>query len=198
MAWGSIKRRRCCPNSPDVPGRLIVITGPSGSGKSTIIQALLQKTDVQFSISATTRSRRPDEKDQVDYLFVSPQEFQEMVDNDQLLEWASFNDRLYGTPAEPVKRRMAEGQDVLLDIEVQGARQIREKYPEALMIFISPPSIEELERRLRQRGDTSASDIQDRLEMAIALDVSSDLFDHIVVNEVVGSAIAEVVDLVTG
>ena len=180
-----------------MPGRLIVITGPSGSGKSTIIQALLQKTDVQFSISATTRSRRPGEKDQVDYLFVSPREFQDMVDNDRLLEWASFNDRLYGTPAEPVKRRMAEGQDVLLDIEVQGARQIREKYPDALMIFISPPSIEELERRLRQRGDTSASDIQDRLEMAIASDVSSDLFDHIVVNEVVDLAIAEVVDLIT-
>ena len=120
-----------------------------------------------------------------------------MVDNDQLLEWASFNDRLYGTPAEPVNQRLAEGQDVLLDIEVQGARQIREKYPEALMIFISPPSIEELERRLRQRGDTSASDIQDRLEMAIALDVSSDLFDHIVVNEVVDLAITEVVDLIT-
>ncbi len=197
MAWGPIKRRRFCPNSLDVPGRLIVITGPSGSGKSTIIQALLAKTDVQFSISATTRLRRPGEKDRVDYLFVSPQKFEEMVDNDQLLEWASFNDRLYGTPAEAVNQRMADGHDVLLDIEIQGARQIREKYPDALMIFISPPSIEELERRLRRRGDTSASDIQDRLEMAVALDVSSDLFDHIVVNEEVDVAIDKVVDLIT-
>ena len=133
----------------------------------------------------------------MDYLFVSPQKFEEMVDNDQLLEWASFNDRLYGTPAEAVNQRMADGHDVLLDIEIQGARQIREKYPDALMIFISPPNIEELERRLRRRGDTSASDIQDRLEMAVALDVSSDLFDHIVVNEEVDVAIDKVVDLIT-
>lgn len=175
---------------------MIVITGPSGSGKSTIIQPLRDRADLRFSISATTRDPRPGERHGVDYLFVTPSQFQAMIDAGELVEWAEFNDHLYGTPAGPLKKAIGEGNDVLLDIEIQGARQIREKFPDATMIFIAPPSMEELERRLRARKDTSEGDIEERLDLAAELDATSELFDHVVVNRVAEDAIKEVVDLI--
>lgn len=131
------------------------------------------------------------------YLFVTRDEFESLIAGGDLLEWAEFNDHLYGTPDTPVREAIAGGKDILLDIEIQGARQVRARFPDALMIFIAPPSLSELERRLRERGDTTEEDIADRLQMAAELDASSELFDHVVINDVAERAITEVIDLVS-
>jgi guanylate kinase len=181
-----------------VSGRLLVVSGPSGSGKSSIVRELLNRLDVQFSVSATTRLPRPGERHGVHYEFVSRRDFEEMMENGRLLESAMYNNRYYGTPAAPIEAALAEGRDVLLEIEIQGARQIREQRPDAMMFFVQPPSLGELERRLRNRGDTTSEDIEDRLEIAESeIAEAPDLFDHIVLNDNLDSAVEEIVDLVT-
>ena len=158
----------------------------------------MERVDLQFSISATTRDPRPGEAHASHYLFVSPEEFQNMIDADEFLEWAEYNGNSYGTPSAPIDQANAEGRAVLLDIEMQGARQVKEHRPNALMIFIEPPSLIEMERRLRSRGDTSDRDIADRLRIAeTQLAEASDLFDHVVVNSDLDAAVEEVVKLVT-
>ena len=179
-------------------GRLLVISGPSGSGKSSIVRELLDRLDLVFSVSATTRLPRPGERHGVHYQFVSRRDFQAMIDGDELLEWAEYNNRFYGTPAAPVNEALTEGKDVLLEIEIQGARQIREKRPDTRMFFIAPPGIDELELRLRRRGDTSTEDIEDRLTIAEAeMAEAPELFDHIVVNDHLQEAIDETLELIT-
>ena len=179
-------------------GRLLVISGPSGSGKSTIARELLNRLDLVFSVSATTRLPRSGERHGVHYEFVSRRDFDSMVKRGELLEWAEYNNRLYGTPALPVDAAMEQGEDVLLEIEIQGARQVREKRPDAEMFFVTPPSLEELQRRLRRRGDTSEPDIEDRLRIAEAEMVEApELFDHIIINEDLQKAIEETIELVT-
>jgi guanylate kinase len=181
-----------------VEGRLLVISGPSGSGKSSIVREVLGRLDVEFSVSATTRLPRPGERHGVHYQFVSRKDFEAMIDGDELLEWAVYNDRFYGTPARPVDEALGSGKDVVLEIEIQGARQVREKRPQAEMFFIAPPSVEELGRRLRRRGDTSEEDIEDRLEIAEAeMAEAPQLFDHIIVNEHLDEAIQQAIDLIT-
>lgn len=176
---------------------MIVVSGPSGSGKTTIIHRLLDRIDLEFSVSATTRASRPDETEGVDYRFVSREEFERLVDEGGLLEWAVYNGNYYGTPAEPVDRAVAEGRKVLLDIELVGARQVRAKRPDAQMIFIAPPDLQELESRLRGRGNMPESEILGRLEIAGSqLDEAQELFDHIVVNEDLDSATDEVANLI--
>lgn len=180
-------------------GRLLVVSGPSGSGKSSIVAALLDRLDISFSVSATTRLPRPGERHGEHYNFVSRRDFETMIADDELLEWAEYNHRLYGTPADPVERSLAAGHDVLLEIEIQGARQIRARKPDAIMFFIAPPSVEELGRRLRRRGDTAEEDIQERLEIAESeIAEAGELFDHIVVNANLDQAIEEMVGLITG
>ena len=126
-------------------GKLVVISGPSGAGKSTVVfKALGERDDVCFSISATTRKPRPNEVDGREYFFVDLERFQEMIDNNELLEHAEYVANRYGTPRAYVEQKIAEGMNVILDIEVQGARQVYEKMPEAIMIFVVPPSIDEL------------------------------------------------------
>ena len=179
-------------------GRLLVISGPSGSGKSSIVRELLDRLDLVFSVSATTRLPRPGERHGVHYEFVSRRKFDAMIKADELLEWAEYNNRLYGTPALPVDAAVEEGRDVLLEIETQGARQVRENRPNAEMFFIAPPSLEELERRLRSRGDTLEADIEDRLRIAQAeLVEAPELFDHIITNEDLRRAIEETLNLIT-
>ncbi len=179
-------------------GRLLVISGPSGSGKSSIVRELLDRLDLVFSVSATTRLPRPGERHGVHYQFVSRKDFEAMIDSDEFLEWAEYNNRLYGTPVRPVDEALREGKDVLLEIEIQGARQVREKRPDAKMFFIAPPSIDELELRLRRRGDTSKENIEDRLMIAEAeMAEAAELFDHIVVNEHLQKAIDETLELIT-
>ena len=179
-------------------GRLLVISGPSGSGKSSIARELLDRLDLVFSVSATTRLPRPGERHGVHYEFVSRRDFDAMIKRGELLEWAEYNNRLYGTPTFPVDAAMEQGKEVLLEIEIQGARQVREKRPDAEMFFISPPSLEELQRRLRRRGDTSEADIEDRLRIAEAEMIEApELFDHIIINEDLQQAIEETLELVT-
>ena len=177
---------------------LIVVSGPSGSGKTSIIHRLLDLADIEFSVSMTTRDRRSGERDGVDYHFVSEEEFTSLRDRDGFLEWAVYNGNFYGTPAGPIDEAVRNDRDILLDIELEGAKQVRERRPEATMIFIAPPSLEELESRLRGRGDTSDSDIMGRLEIAgDQLSQAEDLFDHIVVNVDLISATTEVANLIT-
>ena len=145
-------------------GKLLVISGPSGAGKSTVVaKAIEGRTDICFSTSVTTRSPRPGEVHGREYFFVNFERFREMVENDELLEHAEYVANRYGTPRSYVEKRLDEGMNVLLDIEVQGARQVRRKMPEAILIFIAPPSLVELERRLRGRGTDTERAIEGRL-----------------------------------
>lgn len=180
-------------------GRLLVVAGPSGSGKSTVVKGLRERLDVDFSVSVTTRLPRPGEIHGEHYDFISRRDFEEMIEEGALLEWAEYNNRFYGTPAAPVEAALAAGRDVLLEIDIQGARQIREHRPDAVMFFIAPPSIDELEKRLRRRGDTSEEDIEDRLLIAESeIAEAPELFDHTVVNDNVEQAIEDTLSLVTG
>ena len=134
-------------------GNLFVISGPSGAGKGTLVARLIDAVpDIWVSVSATTRTPRAGEKDGVNYYFKSREEFMDMVDKDGFLEWAEYAGNCYGTPLESVRSHMAAGEQVILEIETQGAFQVRDKIPEAHLVFIAPPSLEVLEQRLRGRG----------------------------------------------
>ncbi|MCL5734580.1 MAG: guanylate kinase [Actinobacteria bacterium] len=158
----------CFPADPAGRGtaiaRVIVISGPSGSGKGTLIERLIASVPgLALSVSATTRPRRGGEEDGREYFFLSENEFRDWIAQDRFLEWAEYNGHLYGTPRAAVDRQLAAGLDVLLEIELEGAWQVHERRPEALMIFIEPPSFEELERRLRGRGTDSGEACDERL-----------------------------------
>jgi guanylate kinase len=181
-----------------VAGRLLVVSGPSGSGKSSIVRELIDRLGLEFSVSATTRLPRPGERHGVHYNFISRRDFEAMIENDELLEWAVYNNRYYGTPIAPIEETLEDQRDILLEIEIQGARQVRERKPDAVMYFIAPPSLEELEKRLRRRGDTSEEDIEDRLEIAESeMAEAPELFDHIIVNDNLDQAISELEGLIT-
>jgi len=195
VALDSVNALPFSKSSPDRAafGRLIVVSGPSGAGKSTIVNALADRHPFFFSISATTRTARPGETDGVEYHFVDRDEFVRMRDTGRLLEWAEYSGNLYGTPRAPVLERIAAGDDVLLDIEVMGAVQVKASFPEALTVFLTPPTLEELERRLRSRGDTSPEDIERRLAIARwQIEVAEERFDHIVVNDSVEAAVERI------
>ena len=165
-------------------GKLIVISGPSGAGKSTVVfKAIEGREDFCFSTSVTTRKPRPGEVDGREYFFVDPDRFQEMVANDELLEHAEYVANSYGTPRAYVEEKLAAGMNVLLDIEVQGARQIHEKKPDAVMIFIIPPSLEELEKRLRGRGTDTDRAIEARLIRARQEYQEADFYDYLIIND---------------
>lgn len=173
-------------------GKLLVISGPSGAGKSTVVaKAIEGRTDICFSTSVTTRSPRPGEVHGREYFFVNFERFREMVENDELLEHAEYVANRYGTPRSYVEKRLNEGMNVLLDIEVQGARQVRKKMPEAILIFIAPPSLAELERRLRGRGTDTERAIEGRLIRARQEYQEADFYDYLIVNDDVDKAAAK-------
>lgn len=165
-------------------GRMFVISGPSGAGKSTVVfKAIEGREDVCFSTSVTTRKPRPNEVDGREYFFVDLDRFKEMVENDELLEHATYVANSYGTPRKFVEEKLASGLDVLLDIEVQGARQVNEKKPDAIKIFIIPPSMAELRRRLVNRGTDTERAIEARLIRAKQEYAEADFYDYIIIND---------------
>ena len=165
-------------------GKLFVISGPSGAGKSTVVfKAMEARDDVCFSTSVTTRKPRPGEVDGKEYFFVDLDRFKEMVENDELLEHAEYVANSYGTPRAYVEEKLSEGMNVILDIEVQGARQVNQKKPEAVKIFIIPPSLEELERRLIGRGTDTPRAIEARLIRARQEYKEADFYDYIIIND---------------
>jgi guanylate kinase len=171
----------------------VVLSAPSGAGKTTIARALVRgEDDFAFSVSATTREPRPRETQGRDYWFVSEAEFRSMASRGELAEWAEVHGELYGTPREGLIRAAEAGRHVILDIDVQGARQIREAVPEALLLFILPPSVEELFRRLKGRGTESEETLRRRLTTALGELTAADAFDFFVVNDDLETAIAEV------
>ncbi len=179
------------------PGVLIIVSAPSGCGKSTVVRALMEKREnLRFSVSATTRKPREGETDGVDYFFVSREEFERMIAAEAFLEHAEYVGNCYGTPRAPVEQQLKEGYDVYLDIDVQGAMQVKAIRPETLMIFLMPPSMEELERRLVSRGTNTPEEIRDRLAAAERECAKRDRFDHVVVNDVVERAVDEISDLI--
>ena len=179
-------------------GKLLVISGPSGAGKSTVIGKLMElRDDVCFSVSVTTRQPRPGEVDGRDYFFVTPQHFQELADGGYLLEHAEYVGNRYGTPRGYVEQRLLEGKSVILDIEVQGAGQIQKNCPEAVSIFILPPSGAELERRLRGRNTDSEEKIRERLLQAKRECAEAGKYGYIVVNDDPDIAAAEVNAILT-
>lgn len=174
-------------------GILFVLTGPSGVGKGTILSEVrARREDVYLSISATTRQPRKGERDGVHYFFLTREQFDEKVAQDGFLEHAEFSGNCYGTPAEPVDAQLNDGRDVILEIEVQGAMQVHEKRPDAVRIFIAPPSFEELERRLTGRGTEAEEAVRRRLETARYELTLAPQFDYIVVNNTVEQAVSDV------
>ncbi len=177
-------------------GHLVVVSGPSGVGKSSILAAALAATPSEFSTSATTRAPRPGEVDGREYHFIDRDDFERRITSGEVLEWAEYGGNLYGTLRTEVVPVLTDGRNVLLDIENEGAKQIRSSYPEAVLIFVRPPDIGELERRLRGRGDTSERDIERRLSVAEdQMREAPAIYDHIVLNDDLDAAIGRVVDI---
>ena len=173
-------------------GLLVVVSGPSGAGKGTICQALLEKTTLAYSVSATTRKPRAGEVDGESYYFLSVEAFEKMIEKDELLEWAKVYDNYYGTPLKKVEEKLAAGEDILLEIDTQGAMKVREKFPEGVYIFILPPSLTELERRIRGRDTETEDVLQKRLAAAIGEIEAGKCYKYVVTNDEVDGAVDSV------
>ncbi|MCD6551013.1 guanylate kinase [Thermotoga sp.] len=177
-------------------GQLFVICGPSGAGKTSIIKEVLKSVDnVVFSVSCTTRPKRPHEVSGKDYFFITEEEFLRRVEKGEFLEWARVHGHLYGTPRSFVEKHIAEGKDVILDIDVQGALSVKKSYPDAVFIYVAPPSYSDLKERILARGTEKEADILVRLENAKWELMFMDEFDYIVINEDLQKAIETVVSI---
>jgi guanylate kinase len=178
-------------------GTLFVVSAPSGAGKTTLCrEARLRVPDLAYSVSCTTRAPRPGEVDGTDFRFVSRGTFAAMRDGGELAEWASVHGNLYGTPAAPLEAALEAGRDVLLDIDTQGARQLRRRYPEAVLVFIVAPSIAELEQRLRERGSDADDDIARRLARARDEIALWKQYDYLIVNRDVKEAMDQLMAVI--
>lgn len=180
-------------------GLLIVLSGPSGVGKGTVRQAIFSRDDNKFvySISATTRKPREGEVHGVDYFFLSREEFEQKIQEGKFLEYAEYVGNYYGTPLDFVEKTLESGKDVLLEIEVQGAKQVREKMPDGIFIFLMPPSLEELEKRIIGRGTETIETIQNRMETARKEIELMSLYDYIVENDTIENAVERIQAIVT-
>ena len=179
------------------PGVLFIISGPSGAGKGTLVDRLVARVpDVRVSVSATTRAPRPGEVEGEDYLFISPEEFDRRIAGGDFLEWAEVHGNRYGTLRSAVQRHLDAGSDVILEIDPQGARQVKEQMPESVLVFITAPSLEELERRIRHRGAETDEQIRTRLETAERELRLVGTYDHVVENDDVAQAADRLVGIV--
>ena len=178
-------------------GKVIIISAPSGTGKGTVIARLLEVCEnLALSVSATTRAPRTGETDGVHYSFITREEFRKLADEGKFLEYAEYAGNCYGTPLPPILDKIARGINVILEIEVKGFKQVKEKMPEAVSVFLIPPSMEELERRLRSRGTDSEETIVKRLEIARTEMALSEKYDYIVVNDDVDAAVGEIIKII--
>ncbi len=176
--------------------KLFVFSGCSGVGKSTILAKVMeQREDLRFSVSATTRQPRAGERDGVDYYFVSQQKFLDMIASDAFLEYDAHMDNYYGTPREQLEEKLETG-NVILDIEPNGAFHVRQQWPEAVLVFLAPPSVETLEKRLRNRGDTSDEQIKLRMERAKWEMDQGQLYDYYVVNDRLDHCVEQILEII--
>lgn len=179
-------------------GTLFVVTGPSGAGKGTVLKKVMAATDhLYFSISATTRAPRPGEIHGVHYHFITRESFAQLIREERLLEHAEYVGNFYGTPLDPVLEHLAQGDDVILEIEIQGAKQVKARYPEAALVFIAPPSFDELERRLRGRGTETEETILRRMDTARRECAHMDAFQYIVLNDTPENGAYELISIIT-
>ncbi|MBL8756453.1 MAG: guanylate kinase [Planctomycetes bacterium] len=183
-------------------GKLVVISGPSGAGKTSVCRALKQRPEVEFSVSATTRAMRAGERDGIDYHFLSRDDFQRRIAENQFLEFATYNGNMYGTPRWPMDQALARGKTFLLEIEVKGTRQLRDRGIPGLYVFIAPPSIDELRRRLTGRGSNDPVEIEQRVRIAVdeiaasrEIVAGAPLYDVVVENRVLDDTIRAVEQL---
>ncbi|HLS89962.1 MAG TPA: guanylate kinase [Limnochordia bacterium] len=178
-------------------GFLVVLSGPSGAGKNTLLSAVLPRIpDLKYSVSATTRPPRPGEKHGVDYYFLQDDEFQEMIDRGEFLEWAEFAGYRYGTPRRFVEECLAQGLTVITDIDIQGARQIKQRMPDGVFVFLLPPSFEELEKRLHKRGTDSSEAIGRRLKIALEEVAAIVDYDYWILNRDLEEACEQLVAII--
>lgn len=182
----------------DEKGILFILSGPSGVGKGTVRQRLFElETDLQYSVSATTRNKRPNEIDGKDYFFKTKSEFMKMIEEDKLLEYAQYVNNYYGTPKAYVEEQLEKGNDVFLEIEVQGALQVKENFPDGVFIFLFPPSLEELKNRIINRGTETEALVLNRLKEAKKeIDMMS-AYDYVVVNDDVDVAVSKIKAIIT-
>ena len=179
-------------------GTLFVVTGPSGAGKGTVLKKVMAATDhLYFSISATTRAPRPGEVHGVHYHFITRESFAQLIREERLLEHAEYVGNFYGTTLDPVLEHLAQGDDVILEIEIQGAKQVKARYPEAALVFIAPPSFDELERRLRGRGTETEETILRRMDTARRECAHMDAFQYIVLNDTPENGAYELLSIIT-
>ncbi len=180
-------------------GILIVVSGFSGAGKGTIMKELMKKYDnYALSISATTRNPRPGEEDGREYFFKTVEEFEKMIAKDELIEYAKYVDNYYGTPRAYVEEQLKNGKDVILEIEIQGALKVREKFPETLLLFVTPPSAKELKRRLVNRGTETMDVIEFRMNRAKEEALGMDQYDYLIVNDDLHTCVEEMHQIIQG
>ena len=180
-------------------GVLAVVSGFSGAGKGTLMKALLEKYDnYALSISATTRSPRPGETDGKEYFFVTKDRFEEMIRSDELIEYARYVENYYGTPKAYVEQQMEAGKDVILEIEIQGALKVKKKFPDTLLLFVTPPSIAELKKRLVGRGTETMEMIESRMKRAAQEAEGMELYDYLIVNDDLKACVEEMHAIIQG
>lgn len=185
---GQIKRTR---------GLLIVLSGPSAAGKNTLLSGLMERfTDIKYSVSATTRAPRPGEEEGVNYYFLTREEFERRAAHGEFLEWAEFCGNLYGTPRKYVEEVLASGQDIIMDIDIQGAEQVRKAMPEAVSVFLMPPSVEELRKRIVKRGKDSEEAIRQRLSQVDREIQAVFDYDYVILNDDLERAVGRLVSII--